>query len=101
MPMTNTARYKAAMPCPWGEIQSAQTVTPGIDFVQTAGHGGYRLSREVYNQMPQHLREYSFTKDQWFEEDCSWCAVVLAFPQHFTPAFIEAARQTEQRNYKP
>jgi N-acetyl-anhydromuramyl-L-alanine amidase AmpD len=99
--MTNTAFYKPAMPCPWGEIQSAQNVAPGIDFVQTAGHGGYRLSREVYNQMPQHLREYSFTKDQWFEEDCSWCAVVLAFPQHFNPTFIEAARQTEQRNYKP
>lgn len=96
----NTPRYRLGEPCPWGQVQQTQFIAPGILWVTTAGHGGYRLCEDRYNSMPQHLRECSYTKDQWFEEDCSWCAVVLAWPQYFTSGMVAAARDTYARAYK-
>lgn len=100
MTTTHTARYHRGTACPWGHIQSSRIVAPGIVHITTASHGGYRLDEPTYHAMPPHLRECSFTKDQWFEEDCSWCAVVLAFPHHFGPGMVEAARQTHERMYR-
>ena len=90
--MPTTAMYRKGAPCPWGEIQDTQIVADGIDFISTAGHAGYRLSRERFNRMPEHLRNLSFTSDQYFEEDCSWCAVPLAFPEAFSKGMVQAAQ---------
>jgi len=94
------ARFHSGTPCPWGEIQGYEFIAPGIIFYTTGGHGGFLVARERYEEMPQHLRECSFTKDQWFEEDCSACAVILAFPQYFSTRQIESARDTYARYYK-
>ena len=67
------------MRTPWGESQSVETVVPGIVFVSTASHGGYRVSKKLLDTMPEHLR----SKDGWYEEDCEACKVVLAFPWAF------------------
>lgn len=34
--------------------------------------------------MPEHLRACSYTKDHHFEQDCSWCAVVLTWAEFFS-----------------
>lgn len=95
----NAARFRSGEPCPWGSVQTHDKVADGIYFIQTGGHGGYLVTRERYAEMPQHLRECSYTKDQWFEEDCSWCAVVLCWPQYFNPGMVKAAQGTYDRMY--
>ena len=81
--MSNQAMYREGALCPWGKILDTKKVANGIYFISTAGHGGYLLSRERFNQMPEHLRNLSFTSNQYFEEDVSWCAVPLSFPEEF------------------
>ena len=71
------------MKTPWGKPERTITVAKGIKWISTASHGGYWLSHERMLQMPEHLRKCSYTGDNFFEEDCSWCAVVLAFPYVF------------------
>ena len=37
---------------------------------------------------------------RWFEEDCDWSVVALAFPQFFKPEDIDAALAT-LKGYRP
>jgi len=53
-------------PSPWGAIQWLEHMSPGIDSVSTAGHGGIKLSRERNAAMPKELRR----PGGWYEEDC-------------------------------
>jgi hypothetical protein len=90
----------------WGEAQTIDRVCDGIVFVTTAGHGGYILTNRMLTRMPAYLRACSFTKDGNFEEDCSWCAVVLAFPQSASVLGCTAERAQEialatLKNYYP
>ncbi|EKY4113613.1 DUF7007 domain-containing protein [Pseudomonas aeruginosa] len=64
---------------PWGEIQQARVVAPGITRVTTAGHGGYRLGRERIERMRQMI---GFTQE-WYEEDEEAALVEAAFPDAF------------------
>jgi hypothetical protein len=50
-------------------------------------------------QMPKHLRDCSFTKDNHFEHDCSWVAIPLAFPQYFPADAVEHAQGVYDRIY--
>lgn len=84
---------------PWGRIQDVRAIADGISWISTAGHGGFRLSKTRYNEMPAYLRACSFTGNQFFEEDCSWCAVVLAFPQFFNADQSLAAQITYNKFY--
>lgn len=81
---------------PWGPSQSATQIAQGIVSHSTAGHGGIHLSTARLAQMPAGLRmvkTYSGSP-QWFEEDCDWSLVALAFPEHFTGQQIAAAVST-------
>lgn len=72
---------------PWGGVQDVERVAKGITFVSTASHGGYRVSISRWREMPRELRDCASTvwaHYAWFEEDCAWAAVVLAFPLEFT-----------------
>lgn len=96
---------------PWGRVDCVTHVAPGIQFVSTDRHGGYVVSRERLASMPEHLRRCSFNAAEgaprYFEEDCSWCAVALAWPEEFTRGFdaekrarcLEDARGTFERYY--
>lgn len=71
---------------PWGSIQNVEHVADGIDFVSTASHGGFRISLERFAEMPRPLRQcttFTWEGFAWFEEDCDWTAVYLAFPLEF------------------
>jgi hypothetical protein len=82
------------MDTPWGVAQTVRNIADGIDFVTTAGHGGFVLSPERRAEMPFELKACSFTRDRFFEEDFSWCAVPLAFPQYFTVDDFRVALET-------
>jgi len=75
---------------PWGAIQDADPLAPGIDFVTTASHGGIRVAREVAHELltPAALKcaieqgEYFF-----FEEDCDYVIVLYEIPSLRSKAF--------------
>jgi hypothetical protein len=75
---------------PWGASQSSQKYAPGIISYSTASHGGYHLSKTRQNEMPEALKN----PGGWYEEDCEWCKVVVAFPQFFNPEHVIAAYDT-------
>jgi hypothetical protein len=83
------------MNTPWGVSQGRpHTIADGIDFYHTARHGGFHLSPERLAEMPDELRA-ARTDDgpecPWFEEDCDYALVVLAFPEYFTPEECDTA----------
>lgn len=80
---------------PWGQSDSYEVVAPGIVSYSTPSHGGYRLTPERCAVVRQLLADRGcagfepFAGWPWFEEDCDWCLVALAFPEHF-PASAQA-----------
>lgn len=78
----------------WGRPEIAEKVADGIIVVSTASHGGYILDRVRYAEMHPTLRRASFTGDQCFEEDCSWCAVCLMWPEYFSESANDIAVMT-------
>lgn len=75
---------------PWGKSQDKTKITRGINFYSCAGHGGYKVSKKLNESMPEALRN----DDGWYEEDCEWSCVVVAFPQHFDEYKYKAAIAT-------
>lgn len=65
---------------PWGYSDSATDYARGVTFYSTPSHGGLHVAPTLNATIPDHLREAS----GWYEEDCDWCRVVLAFPDLFT-----------------
>lgn len=73
---------------PWGAIQDAEQIMPGVWMVSTASHGGFHVSAErlAASGLIREFAPYSFNgqgKGGWFEEDCDWCFVPLAFPDEW------------------
>ena len=86
---------------PWGAAQHVREVAPGITRYDTASHGGYHLSSERVAEMPEPLRKFQpWAGPNWYEEDCDWAVVALAFPQFFPADAIPAALATI-KNYQP
>jgi hypothetical protein len=67
--------YKGPTQTPWGVADHREELIPGIVFVGTPSHGGYWISAQRKKEMPEVLR----TKSGWYEEDCDWALVYLAF----------------------
>lgn len=81
---------------PWGDADAKDVVTRGIIFYSTPSHGGFHVAAKLNATMPDHLRR----RDGWYEEDCDWCLVVTAFPQHFSATQREQAEHT-LKNWHP
>lgn len=64
---------------PWGLVQEAEEIAPGIWQVHTAGHGGIKLSAQRNRLVPDYLR----CDRGWYEEDCDWAIVAVVFPEPF------------------
>jgi hypothetical protein len=75
---------------PWGPAQDRKSYGRGIVFYSTAGHGGFHVCPTLDASMPPHLRR----DDGWYEEDCDWCLVVVAFPDRFDAEMREQADRT-------
>lgn len=91
------------MTTPWGKIQHSEKVATGVTIVDTASHGGYRISPSRYASMNPALKELGFKYGNYyyFEEDCDWCAVVIAFSELFEAKNLQSALDTfKQTHYK-
>jgi uncharacterized protein DUF7007 len=60
---------------PWGTVKSTRRYADGIDFVSTAGHGGFKLDRARNALVSPHWRKAG----GWYEEDVEWAIVCLTF----------------------
>jgi len=92
---------------PWGDAQSETDVADGITFYSTAGHGGYHVAMHRLEEMGP-LARAPFAGAGWFEEDCDWARVALAFPDEFSRLASDASRENilraaehTLRMYKP
>ena len=84
---------------PWGTVQYRELVADGIVRVHTAGHGGLVLSDARLRAMPTQFKLNAYGTGRYFEEDCEWALVVLAFPDEFTQQQRDDAQETANRYY--
>jgi hypothetical protein len=62
---------------PWGKIDHVQFYEPGLCFVSTPGHGGFKLDRLHNSKIPLPYR----LPGGWYEEDAEAAVVAHFFPQ--------------------
>jgi hypothetical protein len=85
---------------PWGNPDSVEQLADGIFEICTPTHGGIAVRLDKLAQIPAAHRDFArrwshgFSWDHygWFEEDCAWSAVALAFPEAFTITQRDTAR---------
>lgn len=95
---------KAKSLSPWGAIQSAETLAPGIVSVSTASHGGFWLAPARWAELLQTFPHFvGFAAAPWLEEDCDACIAALVWPDEFPVTFLRAAVQMYSRDgqYQP
>jgi hypothetical protein len=86
----------ARVSTPWGLSQHAVVYANGIVVHSTASHGGFALTPERNAAVLAALR----SPDGFYEEDCAWVAVAVAFPELFTDYEQRHADET-LRHYYP
>lgn len=99
---------KRGDPSPWGVVEFSDSKADGLAFVSTSSHGGFVVSAERSRLMPEALRKVrTFVErgaldrtvgrlpwasgTRFYEEDCDYSLVVLAFPELFDRAVIRGA----------
>ena len=63
--------YQQPEKSPWGEVQTCDTLCPGVFLVSTASHGGTMVSKEVEAFLSPAARKCGFRQNGYFcfEED--------------------------------
>lgn len=80
---------------PWGFAQSVRELEPGIVWVSTPSHGGFRLTDTLNRKIPNYLREGSTMREAgWYEEDCDAAIVMAVFPGTRESVSEEAVKST-------
>lgn len=100
--MTRFSKTPRPKHCPWGQIDHADQLVPGVWSIGTPSHGGFLLSPERQAAMPEIARRSGAV----YEEDADWSLVALAFADEFSAiscgerTMAEIARD-HVRNYFP
>ena len=71
---------------PWGAAQTAEEVRPGIWRIETGSHGGYFLSKERNDGIPEALKAGTVDgqgRRGWYEEDGDAAVVEYTFFEEF------------------
>jgi hypothetical protein len=90
------------MQTPWGKSQHSKQYGKGITFYGTAGHGGFKVSAALNQQIPDYMRAadgYADGNAGWYEEDCAWSLVVTIFPERFEETTVISAKETLRNTY--
>ena len=100
--MTRFAATPRPRHCPWGTIDHADQLVPGVWGVGTPSHGGFLLSPERQAALPEAIQRAGAA----YEEDAEWSLVALAFADEFSAiscgecTMADIARD-HVRNYYP
>lgn len=87
---------------PWGNSQNSTVLADGITSVDTASHGGYHLDDKANAKVKMLFPDFRpFAGEHWYEEDCDWAIVALAFPELFSDENLRAAINTVNSRYFP
>ena len=79
---------------PWGRAQHCTQLADGILSYSTASHGGLWISDQRRAEMPEPYKSIpTFAGGNWYEEDCDWCLVLLAWPE-INPDLAQEAKAT-------
>ena len=62
---------------PWGGVQSATVLAPGVTLIETASHGGLHLAGRAIEAIPRAVGATFINGPSWAEEDCE-LAIALA-----------------------
>lgn len=80
---------------PWGYADTIKPVAPGLWFMSTPSHGGYKISTEMLELMPAELRSIEpWAGHGWYEEDCDWAIIAAAWPTLFPADHVKIAIST-------
>lgn len=80
---------------PWGHADQYENLGQGIMSVSTPSHGGIFVPECMLHCIPADFRHWAESwsgSEQWYEEDCCWAAVAVAFPDRFTDRQLESAK---------
>jgi len=80
---------------PWGTIQDAKEVIPGLWVVYTGGHGGIKLDRKLNAAVPAEVRR----RGGWYEEDCEWSLAVFSLRHLLNAGWVDQAEKTAKQWY--
>lgn len=70
---------------PWGLSDTVTHYMPGLDFLSTPGHGGFRLSQRLWDVLLEAFPSFqSFAGPGWLEEDEDANLAILRWPDLFT-----------------
>jgi len=80
---------------PWGLADQVERIgDSGICFCSTPSHGGYYVPSNLLPAIPEQRQQralYWSGSRNWYEEDCEWASVALAFPELFDERARECA----------
>lgn len=86
---------------PWGVSDGSERQAPGMTWYTTPSHGALKLAPELVAKIPSSLMPpkdgpwyQQLCWNGWFEEDCEWARVALAFPRAFTEKQVTDAADT-------
>lgn len=89
------------MNTPWGKADHSKRYGSGsasiyVMFYSTPSHGGFLVTKDMEARMPSGLaaiKTYAGENaiGKWYEEDCNWAIVALAFPYLFDAKDVFAA----------
>ena len=77
---------------PWGPVESAEAIAPGVTFVQTPGHGGIILNESRWESLPEDVRS-CMMNPRYAEEDCE-LPIVMALLGIETGKYLTHAMRT-------
>jgi hypothetical protein len=87
------------MSSPWGQIQYVRKYVPGISFISTARHGGFRISSKKNQEILEPFRKITNHSYVYYEEDSEAALVILSFQNLFEPQDIQDAHKTAKNDY--
>lgn len=69
---------------PWGKVDHATILAPGIVSVSTSSHGGIHLDRAHQAIIRKRFPAYADSprgrfSEPWYEEDCDWSVPFMMF----------------------
>lgn len=82
---------------PWEESQQSRHLGRGIYSVSCAGHGGIFVPTSLLESIPIEGRNDAARwsgSENWYEEDCCWAWVAIAFPALFVTQHVDDAKAT-------